>query len=205
MQELKEVYNEIASCWDSYRKKPFPEVIETAEEWRKKFKTILDIGCGTGRHLIPLVKLGFNVVGIDFSKEMIKIAKNKIKENKLKADFVVADARHLPFKDKKFDCSLAIAVIHHLKTGRNEAVNEIKRITKNEALISVWNKSQARFIFSKKDVFVPWKYKGKTYQRYYHVFTKKEIMDLLKAKLKIISVFPKKLFSKNIFILAKPE
>ena len=41
-------------------------------------KVILDIGCGTGRHLIPLTKMRFNVVGIDNSKGMLGI----LKENK---------------------------------------------------------------------------------------------------------------------------
>jgi cyclopropane fatty-acyl-phospholipid synthase-like methyltransferase len=32
--------------------------------------TILDVGCGTGRHMIPLLKMGYEVLGIDNSKEM---------------------------------------------------------------------------------------------------------------------------------------
>ncbi|HLD03819.1 MAG TPA: class I SAM-dependent methyltransferase [Candidatus Dojkabacteria bacterium] len=47
---------------------------------------ILDIGCGTGRHLITLVKLGFQVTGIDSAKNMIKVIKKKLgkKSEKIK-------------------------------------------------------------------------------------------------------------------------
>lgn len=206
MEELIKIYNEIAPCWNVYRKKPFPEVNEIAKEWRKKkFGSVLDIGCGTGRHSILLCKMGFNVVGVDFSKEMIKLAKKNAKKQNLNIKFIVADIRYLPFKGKRFNCCLAIAVIHHLKKQRKKALKEIARVARNQVLISIWNKSQSRFIFSKKDVFIPWKYKGKVYQRYYHLFTKKEIVDLIKSQLEIIRVFPKKLFSKNIFVLARPK
>ncbi len=40
-------------------------------------KSILDIGCGTGRHLLPLLEKGYTTTGIDSSKAMLKLLKNK--------------------------------------------------------------------------------------------------------------------------------
>ena len=41
---------------------------------------ILDMGCGTGRHVIPLAKLGFMVTGVDLSKGMLEIARKAADE-----------------------------------------------------------------------------------------------------------------------------
>ena len=45
-----------------------------------KGKKILEIGCGTGSHAIELSKKGFQVCGIDNSKQMISAAKKKNKK-----------------------------------------------------------------------------------------------------------------------------
>jgi SAM-dependent methyltransferase len=58
--------------------------------------TILDVACGKGRHSIYLNSLGFNVVGVDLSKNSIQLAK-KFENNRLK--FVVHDMRN-PFTNK---------------------------------------------------------------------------------------------------------
>jgi SAM-dependent methyltransferase len=38
---------------------------------------VLDVGCGTGRHSLPLIQAGANVVGIDFSPEMLVVARRR--------------------------------------------------------------------------------------------------------------------------------
>lgn len=65
-------------------------------------KKIIDIGCGKGRHSIFLNKLGFNVVGIDLSKQNIALTKKR--ENKT-LKFYVHDMRKA-FKINKFDICL---------------------------------------------------------------------------------------------------
>lgn len=59
----------------------------------KKEDTLLDLGCGKGRHSIFLNSLGFNVVGADLSKNSIKEAKQF--ENK-SLKFIEHDMRN-PF------------------------------------------------------------------------------------------------------------
>jgi len=65
---------------------------------------ILDLGCGTGRHTILLSKEGFNVVGLDISSKLLKIAK----QHQTQAQLVKADLQHLPFKDKAFTIALSL-------------------------------------------------------------------------------------------------
>ncbi|MFW9952103.1 MAG: class I SAM-dependent DNA methyltransferase [Candidatus Thorarchaeota archaeon] len=47
---------------------------------KKSTGKILDLGCGTGRILIPIAKLGKEIVGIDNSDYMLEICKKKIKK-----------------------------------------------------------------------------------------------------------------------------
>jgi 2-polyprenyl-3-methyl-5-hydroxy-6-metoxy-1,4-benzoquinol methylase len=54
--------------------------------------SILDIGCGTGRHSIGLAKSGFRVTGVDISPEMLKIAKINMKKSGAEVRFICANA-----------------------------------------------------------------------------------------------------------------
>jgi SAM-dependent methyltransferase len=62
-----------------------------------KSKTILDIGCGTGRHSIELAKRGYSVAGFDLSESQIARAKKKAGEAGVAPHFFVQDARTFAF------------------------------------------------------------------------------------------------------------
>lgn len=40
--------------------------------------TVLEIGCGTGRILIPTTRVGINITGLDKSEEMLSICRRKL-------------------------------------------------------------------------------------------------------------------------------
>jgi len=87
---------------------------------------VLDVGCGTGYHLIPLHCRGFYIIGADISSEMIRITKNKEKN----ADYVVCSASRLPFKNHAFALVLCIATLHHLPKP-STAIEEFHRVLHN--------------------------------------------------------------------------
>ena len=71
--------------------------------------TVLDVGCGTGNHLVHLERIGFNCTGIDINREMLDIAKTK-----LKSDVVNADVTRFNLQ-KRFDAITCMyAVFNHL-------------------------------------------------------------------------------------------
>lgn len=74
---------------------------------RDKTVKIIDIGCGTGRHAIELTKRGYNVTGVDLSRDQIERAKEKAREAGLAVDFQTQDARNLPF-DGEFDMAIML-------------------------------------------------------------------------------------------------
>ena len=72
-----------------------------------KSKTILDVGCGTGRHSIELAKRGYNVTGIDLSENQLQKAREKAQNAGLKIDFIQADAREFSL-GRKFDFAIML-------------------------------------------------------------------------------------------------
>lgn len=83
------------------------DFIEKELEYDKS-KSIIDIGCGTGRHCIELKKRGYNnIVGIDLSDSQLKRAIEKANEEKLDIKFIKQDARDLKFKNE-FDIAIML-------------------------------------------------------------------------------------------------
>lgn len=73
-----------------------------AEMGFDKTTTILDIGCGTGRHAIELARRGYSVTGIDLSESQLARAKEKAKAAGVTVTFLHKDARNFQF-DIPFD------------------------------------------------------------------------------------------------------
>ena len=110
----------------------------------------------------------------------------------------------LPFKDGYFDYLICVASFHHLNKFEQEiALNEFKRILKpgGKMYITAWNKWQSKFLFSGKEVFVPWKVENKIYRRYYYLFNYIEFKNLLSKYFKIEN--SEGIFEKNIELIVK--
>ena len=67
---------------------------------------VLDLGCGTGRTTIPLFQIGYKVVGVDITPEMVANAKKVAQTKGLAISYEVGDATALRFPDNSFDCVL---------------------------------------------------------------------------------------------------
>jgi SAM-dependent methyltransferase len=102
----------------------------------KRFKrlNILEVGCGVGRWMKIMAEEN-SVIGVDVSRFMIKLARNKCKGKR--CSFVVADASFLPFKENIFDLVVSITVLQHLPSEQQllRVLSEIARCGKLQALI----------------------------------------------------------------------
>ncbi len=100
---------------------------------RKISGNILDIGTGPGRLPIEIAKEvdSVQVVGIDISEDMVKIAKKNAQEAGLgdKVKFKVASAYNTGFEDCSMDLVISTGLVHHLKEPGN-AFNEMHRVLK---------------------------------------------------------------------------
>jgi SAM-dependent methyltransferase len=70
---------------------------------------VLELGCGTGRILLPVGRSGTPVVGIDLSDRMLARARARVRRARLGtcAHLVRGDIRHLPFPDRHFALVMA--------------------------------------------------------------------------------------------------
>jgi ubiquinone/menaquinone biosynthesis C-methylase UbiE len=84
-------------------------------------KRVIDVGCGTANHATRLSKLEYEVTGVDISQTMLKIAKEKDKEAKIR--FIQGDIRKLERvipKSEKFDAAICLGqVFSNLVTNKD--------------------------------------------------------------------------------------
>lgn len=113
-------YDEISEKWDEIRSnQEINQCVVAFASFLKKNSYILDIGCGTGSPIDTyLTSNNFKVLGIDSSKEMIKIAKSK---NITNAKFINID--FFSFKSKrKFDAIIAFDSLWHINYSKQEKI-----------------------------------------------------------------------------------
>ena len=183
-----------------------------AQRWQKG--RLLNLGCAHGPDFLPF-KPSFDLHGVDFSTEMLRFAQKYSRKFNLTVNLSLADVSHLPYHDETFDWAISVATYHHIKGERERevALSELRRVLKpgGEAFITVWNRGQPRFWFSRREVVVPWRTRGKTLYRYYYLFSYPELERLVrKAGFQVLKSFPEsayrfpiKFFSKNICLLIK--
>ena len=100
---------------ESFRR---PAIILELSKYTKNNEKVLDIGCGYGGILYELKKIkNIKPLGID------KHVKTSL------IPFIKADGKKLPFKNKQFDVSLMIDVLHHTKNMGN-ILKEASRVSK---------------------------------------------------------------------------
>jgi ubiquinone/menaquinone biosynthesis C-methylase UbiE len=90
---------------------------------------LLEVGCGTGHWSEYFSNRGFEVTGVDISKEMIEVAKNK---HIAKSQFQVADGENLPFADESFDLAVAVTTLE-FTANPEKMVSEMARCVKKPA------------------------------------------------------------------------
>ncbi len=158
-----------------------PEIIDLLRA--ASFQRILDLGCGSGRHLIPLAQAGFSVFGFDNSPHGLSLAKGDLINAHLEAQLQLGDFRDpLPYQDRAFHAVLSIQVIHHAETMTiKKVVREIERILAPGGLLFLTvpkDRTQATsFRQMEKGTFVP--EDGPEAGIPHHYFDESELRELL--------------------------
>jgi predicted RNA methylase len=155
MPRVARFWNEIAGDFDaiySGRKSPwgraldriFRKDIYQRYDWVMeksgdvRGKTIIDIGCGSGRFVTEFVKRGARrVVGLDVAPEMIKLARNLVSQDGTedRCEFITSDV--LNWKtNEKFDISIAIGFWDYIQDPP-ERLRIIRSVT-NDKFLSAW-------------------------------------------------------------------
>lgn len=100
-------------------------------------KTILDLGCGSGRISFQLADKDAKVIGIDYAENMIELA-NKYKEKFYKKEniqFYQADFMKEQYEKNNFNITIALGVFDYVKNP-NEILEKIKQTTSEKIVAS---------------------------------------------------------------------
>lgn len=92
-------------------------------------KTVLDLGCGTGENLLPLLKRGAHVIAMDISPDLVELARRRIEISCIDrgtAMVQVGSAYDTGLPDQSVDVVFSMALLHHLDLEK--ARREIYRI-----------------------------------------------------------------------------
>lgn len=138
----------------NYKNSPRKKVLEAIKDQ----DTILDLCTGTATNAIQIsqVKPNTKIVGIDLSKDMLRIADDKLKKSNIKnVKLYYMDATHMKFNDKYFDKIIISLVLHELEdTLAEQILKEARRVLKNdgEIIVTEWETSNITW---RKIVFFP--------------------------------------------------
>lgn len=72
---------------------------QVLDQWFPKPQRLLDLGCGTGRHLAHFAKRGFDVTGVDLSEYMLEVARQALRRQELDGTLVHGDITDLDALD----------------------------------------------------------------------------------------------------------
>ena len=94
MNNIQNAYNNWSTTYDSdeNRTRDLDRIVTEKTLANLRYKSILEIGCGTGKNTRLLSEIGENVHAIDFSEGMLSLAREKLKYSNL--TFSVADITH---------------------------------------------------------------------------------------------------------------
>lgn len=199
-QKKKETSNSFAYEWEKFS--------EMIKEWKENFdfyfqpienkdylkeKTILEIGCGKGRHTFYAKDFAREVVAVDLGKAVdVAFLNNKNSQN---VHFVQADIYSLPFRSNFFDFVFCIGVLHHLPTPE-QGFRKLVNVLKNSGGILIY----VYHSFSKK-TFKYYLLKFANFFRYFTTRIPHKILYILSYPIAFLTylvfILPQKLLFKN--------
>lgn len=157
-----------------------PHLAQMLEE--RQARTVLDVGCGTGRHVLYLAQRGFRVSGVDNAPTALTVTQRRLQEAGLTADLRLHDIFDtLPFPNAAFDALVSTQVIHHARIAQIRGlVAEMVRILKPNGLVFVTvpqvQNQATQFQPIEPGTFLP--LDGREAGLPHHYFTPEELRDV---------------------------
>jgi SAM-dependent methyltransferase len=116
---------------------------------------LLDLGCGHGRHAVPLAMLGYRVTGLDLSRPLLRRAAALAAGQGAPVGLAEADMRRLPFADGSFDAVVNLfnafgyleddaqdeLVLHEVARVLAPGGRFLQELANREALVRGWHDS----------------------------------------------------------------
>ena len=156
--------------YSQHAKKLYPYMLN--EIIQSYGNTVLDLGCGTGMLMEQVISEDRmrQVIGLDISKSMIDIAKQRIGN---KGYLVVGDSEKLPFDDLSFDIVYCNDSFHHYPNPR-KVIEEVKRVLKYEGIFIIGDVYQPLIMRQIVNLFIRYSHEGDV-----KIYSKKEMTALM--------------------------
>lgn len=165
---------------------PLAEVVEFASELKRaNARTILDLGCGAGRHAVLLAKEGFQVAALDVSGTALKTLDSRLKAESINNVLIIEhEMGELPFIEDYFDGIVSTNVLHHGKSVEiKKTIDEFYRVMKPGAsafLIALSSSDFRKGTGSKLELNTYVFTTGEERGIIHHFFTKQELQSFLR-------------------------
>lgn len=182
MGTIQDFYNnnahiEISRLDEPFRQLEYRSTLYLIDKYFPKCGKICDIGAGSGKYSLELLKKGYNVTLLDISQTLLEHARKYIESNGHKAeDYLCKDSRQLHiFENNSFDACLLMGPMYHIleKEERLKVLQHLYRVLKPNgvaiiAYLNSWGVIKAgidEFPESFGDINNLRKYLGECFQR----------------------------------------
>ncbi|MBU7026623.1 MAG: class I SAM-dependent methyltransferase [Theionarchaea archaeon] len=157
----------------------------------RKVNQILDVGCGNGRFLIPLVRKGYTVTGLDINQYMLEECSKRLKKQKLQADLIQKDLETMDF-DSEYDALLCMdsVICYFLESERIiNVLRTFRRALNPQGILIVenWNMPAHRELceeahvhrYTDEDIEIKWQEHDwyETFTSIFHIEVKGTILE----------------------------
>ncbi len=127
------IFDQYAQYYDIfYKNKGYRKEISYLERLFKRYRkaktrTVLDVGCGTANHMIPLIVRGYKVTGVDASNQMLGIAREKLDRTGLKADLIRGASQAFSI-NQEFDAVICLFSVINYAAANGDIFKTLKNI-----------------------------------------------------------------------------
>ena len=132
-RQVAEWYNTLSGSYDELYGKEQSKKHQAVLEFlgNRRFKVLIDLGCGTGAFLKQAEEMYDYAIGIDLSTKMLQVAK---KRKTCNIDYVLASSSSLPLRNASSDCMVSISTAK-AESNLPKLIADLERIGREDSFL----------------------------------------------------------------------